>query len=152
MSKATADELDDLIHGNGMAYGRMGTYTERISRFLDKHIVIPRSETCDGGITEEATPNGITVKAGSGPESVYEFVHVNPNWLRNKAVNLLNVADYIENRERILADVGVAKAAALTKRRDELATEIFGARNYADLRAGAPAAIDRIIELEDAAK
>jgi len=38
----------------------------------------------------------------------------------------------------------------LNTRRDELAAELFNTRFYADLRAGANLAIDRIIELEEA--
>ncbi|HEX9228120.1 MAG TPA: hypothetical protein VF885_16075 [Arthrobacter sp.] len=150
-------ELDHFWIGTGpyadLAANHIDNKRKAIAKFLDRHIVIPRSEPVDGEITEEATPNGITVKAGSGPERVYEFIHVNPNWLRNKAVNLLNVADYIENRDAIVAAKEAEATAARDKRRDEIATELVG--NPCSYHTRTPAfsrAIDRIIELEDAAK
>lgn len=143
------EELTDLIDGRGAYASKFRS--DGIRLFLEGHIVVPRAEPVDGEIIEEDTPNGITVKAGSGPESVYEFIHVNPNWLRHKAVNLLNVADYIENRGAILAAKEAEARTARHARRDALRLQ-FGGAPFSELTIVAQNAINHIIEMEDAAK
>lgn len=109
---------------------------------------IPRAETCDGEVKEDEL--GVAVSAGSGPEFAVGSTTDNPNWLRNRAINLLAIADYVENRDEILATKEAEATAARNKRRDELAEDIFSA-GYTDLTAPAKNAINRIIDLEQAA-
>ena len=114
----------------------------------EEFFVIPRAETCDGEVVER--PGISAVSAGSGPEYAEAGIAANPNWLRNRAINLLNIADYIENREAILA----AKEAARADRLDELARQFSGCAtaDYAGQPASTQLAILKVIELEEATK
>lgn len=151
----TEKEVNDFWQGAGAYNGltcMSGDDEEAVTRFLERNIVIPSSEPADGEVIEEATPNGIVVKAGSGPEYVSAYIHANPNWLRNRAVNLLNVADYLEGRDAILAAKEAEAKAAWNKRRDELAAEFTAVNSYSGQLPYTQDLINRIIELEGAAK
>lgn len=121
---------------------------DRIKLFLARNIVIARTEPADGHVTEAA----MLATAGSGPETATASVHANPEWIRNKALNLLNLADYIEHRDTILAAKEAKAKVARDKRRDELASEFTAVNSYSGQLPYTQNLINRIIELEDAAK
>lgn len=139
---ASADELADFAHQREPF--DVHWMDERITRFLERNAVIPRTDTCDGEIVEHEDGR---VSAGSGPEYAATDIHVNPNWLRNRAINFLNIADYLENRDARLA----AAEAAATERRD-LTTEawsgVFGGQKYDELTPVQQKLVDRVVELE----
>jgi hypothetical protein len=118
---------------------------------IGEFVIIDRTETDHDEPTEE-TVDGL-VLAGSGPEFAEASVHHSPNWIRNRARNYLRIADYLENRDAILAAREAEATAARDKRRDELARELVEDGAYAYRFAEEPLklAIDRIIDLESAA-
>lgn len=121
---------------------------DRIKVFLKRNIVIPRSELPEVVMSDHG--NGYTTALAQEfyqPSLRYSEIDGNKpgEWNRNIAYANLAIAEAIEGA------IGGA-GAARDHRRNELAAELFNARCYSDLRAGAPAAIDRIIALEDAAK
>jgi hypothetical protein len=151
-------EISDFWQGAGAWHGLYCNNDEHdpkaVKLFLDRNIVIPRTEPADGEVTER---DGYAA-AGSGPERVSSGIASNPNWLRNRALNLLALADYIENRDAILAAKEEEAIKARDKRRDELVDELaprligMGPNWYSNVSVGLQRAVDRIIELEGAAK
>lgn len=98
------------------------------------------------------------LSAGSGPEECTARGSENPNWLRNHANAALALADFIEAREKAAVEAATAEkevAVKMNKRRDELLVEFVGV-DHGDwedhVSTLSKRAIDRIIELEDAAK
>jgi phosphomannomutase len=149
------EQVEEIIQSALM--GSRKPAEEATREIFEGFVVTPRAETCDGEVVESESRG--MVMAGSGPEYAEAYKNANPNWLRNKAINFLNVADYIENRDAILAAKEAAATAARDKRRDELArdihTKVYGsmsaAPGYANSNNALQEAIDRIIELESAA-
>ncbi|MDQ0735155.1 hypothetical protein [Arthrobacter agilis] len=130
---ATINENTDVLWSNG-------SLGEVVGAILAEHAVIPRSEL---PIVEA---HGMGIGIGSkrfGPgnsETRWEY-----------ALNNIALALHLEAREdAVEAAAAQAKRAA---RRDELVIELFNGPGffYSSIQPGARAAIDRIIDLEQAA-
>lgn len=145
--------LADLVRSRG-AYAD-GYLIDAISVFLEHHIVLPKVETDSNEIIDDDDGQ---ISTGSGPEWASADLADNPNWVRNRAMNLLNLADYIENREAIRAAKEAEATIARDQRRDELADEFaprlqgLGLNWYANVSTATQNAINRVIELEGASK
>lgn len=141
------DELADLVRGRG-DYGDQ-FITDGIKLFLQRNVVLPKVETDSNEILDDRQS---LISTGSGPEWASADLQENPNWVRNRAMNLLNLADYIENREAIIAAKKAAADAAVAKRRDELAAEFTAVNSYNGQLPYTQKLIDRIVELEGVGK
>lgn len=142
-----AEELADFAH-HREAYGSQHWMADRIKVFLERNVVLPKVETDSNEIIDDGGP----ISTGSGPEWAAADQGDNPNWIRNRAMNLLNLADYIENREAIIAAKQAAAAAAVAKRRDELAAEFTAVNSYNGQLPYTQKLIDRIVALEGVGK
>lgn len=144
-------ELDEFWQGSG-AYQGLQTgdedSREAVARFLDRNVVFPRIDTDNGEVADD----GQVLTAGSGPEWASALIGDNPNWLRNRARNILNIADYLENRDEILRAKEAKADAALNRRRNELASEFTAVNSYGGQLPYTQNLINRIIELEGASK
>ena len=113
-------------------------------------VIVPKAyeEVVDKG-------NGL-IECGGGPEIAFGEMSQNPNWLYNRAANYVALAQHIESAAREAAEKAEAEAAEkkLQERRDAVAAELDGGADYDEFHPTSPfrKAIDRIIELEDAAK
>lgn len=142
-----AEELADFAHHRD-AYGNQKWMSDRIDVFLARNIVIPRSELPN--VYESTNGNGIC--AASAQEFHQPELYFHPadgdkagEWNRKIAYANLAVADAIDARD-------ATNAVWRQKRRDELASEFTSVNSYNGQLPYTQKLIDRIIELEEAAK
>ena len=149
MSTRTGHDSRELraFYHSREAYEPGNTISGSIDVFLSRNIVLARVQTLDGEPRED---NAGDVIAGSGPEQAVASVVDNPNWLINKALNYLTLANYLENRDEILAAKEAEAQALRNVRREELVREFCGDEDakYEYASETSLRAIDRIIELE----
>lgn len=123
-----------------------GAAIRAADKLLESFVIIPRSDMDSPEIIDD---EGV-VRTGSGPECATADIHENPNWIRNRAQSLLRLADYVEDRDQIIATKKAMEEARVSRRREELAQELSPLLNvtFSELSPAAKNAIDRIIELE----
>jgi len=162
-------QLGDFWEGRGLYINLGATGADRasaIKRFLSQHVVIPRPKV--GEVTEERIPHtvggmqqmidGEFFSANSDPEYWRESIpgrwrHVEN--LVSEAVKAEAVLAYLEDAP---ARQEAKAIAARDKRRDELVDELaprligMGPNWYSNVSVGMQRAVDRIIEMEGAAK
>ena len=119
-------------------------------RVQARFILIDRNDYpfTEGPIKDDGLHDGV-ISAGSGPEAAAASVNLNPAWVRNRAINLLRLAEYLDDLE------GNRRRCDLigTMRRNQIAADLAGGPvTYAESSQDMQAAIDRIINLEDKLK
>lgn len=147
MSENVRKELADYWQGNGEYAMSYDSTAKSVDLFLSRNIVIPRSELPEAS-TSSTRHKTVSV---DGELWTIEGVWENPLRWRDKALNYLTIAEYLESDAAKEAE----KNAARDKRRDEvlaeLAHEAADANNYMEwdkLSVVSRRAIDRIIDLE----